>query len=671
MSNGEIQDWEEACAYISENYVQRVTAFLSGATRNTRVLRNTEFMQIYNLVIYQCDNEDNNAPLYTFYEQQVVQYISTALAPELRNRTGERLLEAYVQSWEKFTIFAKLMEKAFEYLNRYYLKNHCLPLLGELCLNKFKQMLFDGARARITAAICDQISLDRNNSQVNREMIKKAIQTYVYMGLITPKPMQTPQGFAWQGDKNLTVYDEEFEATFLERTVAEYKTKATAWSTNLNCPEYLREVENHLEKETENAEYWLQTESKSKVMALVERELITQQAESVCNKDTGCVYMFENKRLDELKLMFRIFRRDEARFALIIQKMNPYILERGRKIVKDENLQKQPIEFTRMLLAFKQEMDDLLAYSFQNHMKFQKARDNSFQEFMNECMFSATYIAQFADKELREGLKGADDAEVEKRLSAIINLFLCLHGRDAFIKQYQKELASRLLNKSSISQEFEEKMLQKLKMECGVNQVNKMTQMFKDIQLSKDLQAEFCQSNGGSNLVQGVEFNVEVLTQGTWPQTETPPCTLPPALKACSDRFELYYKNKNSQRTITWLFVNGQVELQTLFAEKKYQLIVNVFQAALLALFNEETVLTCAKMKQKSAVSEEKFKDAMMKLCDPKLKLLLKEVNKPVFGETEKIRVNDRFKNNNIRLNLVPQKTTKKRTAQATVEEQN
>jgi hypothetical protein len=31
---------------------------------------------------------------------------------------------------------------------------------------------------------------------------------------------------------------------------------------------------------------------------------------------------------------------------------------------------------------------------------------------------------------------------------------------------------------------------------------------------------------------------------------------------------------------------------------------------------------------------------AMMRFCDPKVKVLLKEVQKPVFGEHEKIKVN-------------------------------
>lgn len=62
--------------------------------------------------------------------------------------------------------------------------------------------------------------------------------------------------------------------------------------------------------------------------------------------------------------MFRIFKRVESTLKFIINKMNPYIEERGKKIVEDENLCKDPIEFTRKLLDLKQEMDEMLEKSF-------------------------------------------------------------------------------------------------------------------------------------------------------------------------------------------------------------------------------------------------------------------------------------------------------------------
>lgn len=110
---------------------------------------------------------------------------------------------------------------------------------------------------------------------------------------------------------------------------------------------------------------------------------------------------------------------------------------------------------------------------------------------MNKCQYTAHYIAAYCDNEFKKGLKGISEAETNDRLDAIIRLFCCLHGRDVFIKSYTKYLSSRLLNKSYISKEAEESMLQKLKVECGHNTVNRISQMFTDMNLSKDLMAEF------------------------------------------------------------------------------------------------------------------------------------------------------------------------------------
>ncbi len=127
--------------------------------------------------------------------------------------------------------------------------------------------------------------------------------------------------------------------------------------------------------------------------------------------------------------------------------------------------------------------------------------------------------------------------------------------------------------------------------------------MFKDIQLSKTMQSEFLQHLGGANTSLGVDFSTEVLTNGTWPQMDTPPCTLPMELKSCQDRFDRYFKTKNTNKTLTWLFQHGQVELTTTYTKKKYQLITNVFQASILCLFNEDNEITCAQIKNRTQIT--------------------------------------------------------------------
>lgn len=371
----------------------RILAFLRD--RSTKMVTNREYMLIYDTVQHQCDTEDNNEHLYAFFENAVKSYIKNELHTKMRDKSGEALIRAYVECWTDYTLYAKLMDKMFDYLNRYYLKNNNMPLLGDRCLRMFHEEFFIKHKGTIIEAVLQQISRDRDNDEINLENLKITLQSYVDMGLDLPKPMKMNNdgGFVWQGEKNLSVYDTEFETFYLARTKQEYERKATNWNSQKNCPEYLQAVDRALDHEESRADYWLQSETKVKMLKIVETELITKKAEAVVGKDTGCDYMFKNKRLDELSLLYKIFRRDDSTFLLIINKMQPYIESRGQKVTQDENLQKDPIEFTAKLLDLKKEMDEMIETSFHSHLQFQKGRDTSFSNFINACEFSAMYLA--------------------------------------------------------------------------------------------------------------------------------------------------------------------------------------------------------------------------------------------------------------------------------------
>ena len=221
--------------------------------------------------------------------------------------------------WDAYIIYAKMMDRSFEYLNRYYLKNNQLQLVGEKCMSMFMEKIFQSRKVDITQAILEQIKRDRAGDAINKGVVKKCIQVFVDMGLIKPKPMKTRDGiFLWQGDRNLCIYDDHFERDFLTSTQKEMQHDANLWNSNRNCPEYLNEVKKMLENEEQNADEWLQPETKTKMLKIVENELITKMAEAVSSKESGCVYMFEQKNLNELKLLYDIFKRDQNTFGLII-----------------------------------------------------------------------------------------------------------------------------------------------------------------------------------------------------------------------------------------------------------------------------------------------------------------------------------------------------------------
>ena len=323
----------------------------------------------------------------------------------------------------------------------------------------------------------------------------------------------------------------------------------------------------------------------------------------------------------------------------------------------DEALLKDAVEFTSKLLAFKSEMDTMVERAFLNDIKFQKARDVSFQNFMNKQDKSPTYIAAYCNNEFVKGLRGVNEAETNARLDAIIRLFCCLHSRDIFITAYTNYLAIRLLNKIFLSKDAEELMLQKLKVECGHNTVNKLAQMFNDINISRDLMTEFRNTQTHKNmLASGVEFTAEILTGGHWPQQPSAACTLPPELKDYTIKFEQFYKQKFQNRNITWLFKNGSIELKTVFAtDKPYILAVNCYQAVVLMLFNRKEEMTFSEIKDATNISESDLKEALKYMCNPKMRIVEKGNAKvPDFTPQEICKIFTAFKNPNVRVNFIP-----------------
>ena len=84
---------------------------------------------------------------------------------------------------------------------------------------------------------------------------------------------------------------------------------------------------------------------------------------------------------------------------------------------------------------------------------------------------------------------------------------------------YKKDLAKRLLVGKSASVDSEKSMLSKLKAECGAAFTSKLEGMFRDMELSKDINVAFKQhmdhlSNAADYKI---DMTVSVLSMAYWP----------------------------------------------------------------------------------------------------------------------------------------------------------
>jgi len=71
-------------------------------------------------------------------------------------------------------------------------------------------------------------------------------------------------------------------------------------------------------------------------------------------------------------------------------------------------------------------------------------------------------------------------------------------------------------------------------------------------------------------------------------------------------------------RQIVWLYNHGQLQLETTYLTKKYQIIANCFQAAILCLFNEHAELSYQGIQERTSLADQDMMESLLKLCAPK-----------------------------------------------------
>jgi cullin 3 len=176
-----------------------------------------------------------------------------------------------------------------------------MKIFIEFCYKEIKQDLLK--------AVLGQFDRDRNGTNVDKYKLGRVIKCYVDMGMNNTMAQKTPDGFVWLGVKNLTFYTAELEEPLLRRTRDEYNSKALKWIGENTAPAYLTLCDTAFSHEENYCATLFQPETKAKLMHVVEQQLISNQRQIIVDKETGCKYMIENKRVDELRLMYKCFVR--------------------------------------------------------------------------------------------------------------------------------------------------------------------------------------------------------------------------------------------------------------------------------------------------------------------------------------------------------------------------
>ncbi|XP_058203740.1 cullin-4-like isoform X1 [Rhododendron vialii] len=524
-------------------------------------------------------------------------------------------LQSLVGQSEDLVVFLSLVEKCWQdfcdqmlmirgialYLDRTYVKQApSMRSLWDMGLQLFRKHLSLAGEVehKTVFGLLKMIESERLGEAVDRTLLNHLLKMFTALG----------------------IYSESFEKPFLERTSEFYAAEGVKYMQQSDVPDYLKHVEIRLHEEHERCVIYLDANTRKPLVATAERQLLERHISAILDK--GFVMLMDGNRIEDLQRVYLLFSRVNAVESLR-QALSSYIRKTGQGIVMDEEKDKDMVS---CLLEFKASLDTIWEESFTKNEAFCNTIKDAFEHLINfRQNRPAELIAKFLDERLRAGNKGTSEEELEGTLDKVLVLFRFIQGKDVFEAFYKKDLAKRLLLGKTASIDAEKSMISKLKTECGSQFTNKLEGMFKDIELSKEINESFKQSSQArTKLPSGIEMSVHVLTTGYWPTYPPMDVRLPHELNLYQDIFKEFYLSKYSGRRLMWQNSLGHCVLKAEFPKGKKELAVSLFQTVVLMLFNDAQTLSFQDIKDSTSIEDKELRRTLQSLACGKVRVLQK-----------------------------------------------
>jgi cullin 3 len=355
----------------------------------------------------------------------------------------------------------------------------------------------------------------------------------------------------------------------------------------------------------------------------------------------------------DLARMYRLYSRIPATLEILKEEMKNHVTGRGSAVVQDEQNKKDPNKFVQELLDLRAAYFAIVDQSFSEDRKFARALKEAFENFINLDARTAQYLSLYVDDLLKKGLMGMSEDVAEQKLDQVVVIFRYLHDKDVFEDFYKKNLATRLLLGKGTSDDLEKLMISKLKAECGHQFTSKLEGMFKNIELSKEINDKFAKHLTTEKSSPDLpDLSVHVLTSGFWPFPSTEPCVLPPILVPRMQQFEAFYNSMHSGHRLTWQTSLGTAQLFCMFKEGLKEIEVQTYQMCIMMLYNEKDSFTYQEIQERTQIPVRELERHILSLAHPKVGILKKKPNVKKVSPTDVFSYNVDFSSKQYRIKI-------------------
>lgn len=589
----------------------------------------------------------------TYFQQHAQE-----LYAKLGGLAGEELLRSYAEEWERYTTGANFVNRLLVYLNRHWVKHEReeghtdVFTVYTLALKQWKLHVFDLIQRdnALINAVMDQIERQRRGDMVSTTQLKSILNSCVSLGIDETDLLR----------QNLDVYQQVFQGVFLEATSAFYRTESANSLAHHSVTEYMKEAESRLEEEENRVELYMHESTRVPLLELCRSELITAHREVLWNEFEK---LLVNDMVDDLARTYKLLAQVQHGLDPLRQRFEAYFISRGLDSIgreMDGNLEvADPATYVSAIIRVHQDGDRMIAKAFQSDSGFHASLDKACRSYINKNQLTSIspsrgpeLLAKFVDGVLKKNTRNTDETSIEESLDHAMTVFKYIEDRDYFQKFYIKFLSKRIVSFSTVSMDAEESMIARLKEACGFEYTSRIQRMFTEASLTKELNDRFHDWRSQQHFDTGMPFYAFVLTSGIWPlQTIATDFIVPAELKQTYQDFMEFYQRAHAHRQLSWLWHLSTNEIRATFDSRKYIFTTSTYQAAILLLFNTQSVLTYDEIAAATGLDKNALNAALFPMT--KFKLLLQL--------DDSYSLNTDFKAKKVRVNLhVPVRSEQK-----------
>ncbi|GAV27496.1 hypothetical protein PMKS-000964 [Pichia membranifaciens] len=576
-----------------------------------------------------------------------------------KQRDNESFVQYYIRSWQRYLIGSKRLNDVMDYLNRYWVTkerssgHRDVYDIFSLCLLSWRDYKFHPNLSILMNEIMEQIQFNRQGVATTIKDLDIAIKSFVLLGFDANDLKK----------QNLSVYINDFEKRFLTDTHNFYALESAHYINANGVVNYINKALQRIDEEMKNLED-LNDHTRKPLNDVLNNVLIQDHQEKIRNELPN---LLDQERYDDIKKVNILLKRVPLTLPPLLEVFQKYIENQGaEEIVQfkkktDEEFNvlnasylssindsanksskvkvKKPIGsidpnlYIKSLLKVYTQYKTVVQVSFDNNAAFTKALDSASQKFINYNIIatptsrSKSKTPELLAKYCDEYLRGKSD---DMNIDEIITIFKFLEDKESFEIWYRRCLSKRLLfnNSSPEDEENEELIIQRLKTANSVEYTNKITNMFNDIRVSKNLGVAY-KDLVSKKSIDSKEFvsdlEPKILDTASWGsifRNNNESFMLPAELIPTEELFTKLYKERHNGRQLNWVWNRSKIEIKANISKPgkpPYLFTVSLFQYAILSYFQEEDSLTAAYLLEKTALPAEVFKNHMIPFIKNKL----------------------------------------------------